>query len=1115
MNDAQLLREFAVRKSETAFRSLVERHLPLVFGTARRVTQDSAMAEDIAQTVFLLLAQKASKLSHETILSGWLYQTTRFVCSRALRGEQRRRKREETAIAMHLQNAPDPQWQRVAPHLDEALARLNETDRHAILLRFFQGERSSAVGVALGLSEEAAKKRVARALEKLRRILSRDGTELSLAVVAAGLSYEASAAVPGELASTIAAGALAHLSAGAGVTTGSALLGEVLASLKWGRIKLAAGIIGSVLLLGIFLNQAIPNWRSPAPLSADSLPKAAANRPATQTRQAGPLPGTIDINGEIVPLQTIKLTVLDAQTDAPIPNARVTHTLMQLPVEGEGVTELRTGPDGVLELHPPERVPGMPQDLSQFQASVTADDYAPREIMWLCSTGGVLGTLTPEYTVRLEHGITIGGLVVNDSGQPLSGVKLRLLGNSYQGYSYSLDSEGRISSPPEIRAEDFPSYSTPSERGPGAKPCLTDAQGRFQVNHFPSDLKSLSIDLTTPEGAHHKFITPQGSSLTAETLPFVEIAELRAGTARIVLERGVDVRGKVIAADGGPVAGAEIIEARMLGNLQVLSRGKSDEQGAFSLVNRKPREILLSAFAPGHGSVSRLVTIREAMAPVRLELPPELPLRGRVTEANFQPIAGANVVFLDYRNDGLALEWKDTTDQNGGFEWRGAPTNALVLFVSANGFAPREIRLRASAETHSVVLHPGPLESISIAGQVGDSETGEPIKTFQVKVHTMDNRVGSPGYLRQTVPGMNGQFQTELNFEQSNLHQHDALVLVIEAAGYETLLGPPFYIMEGDQQLTFKIQRGGTIEGVILAPDGSRAEKAQFATIKAWDGALASDNGLLSRKLQESSDATGAFHFQKPLGTTGLVVFHESGWAIEPLPFHNSKMTIQLRPWAKIDVTLDATTRAANGDYVAVDSLILNPPQRLQILYHTAADTQGHYVFPRVPAGEFTVSIVPAAPQKYVQSWMHTLETNVAVQAGETKTMQLACAGNTVTARLKLAGSPSGIVPVLSREVSPSRSGLAYYASYASLDAATSQWGTDPSVLEGRRAARSYYGVVSGDGLLTFHGVPPGRYTLEVKQFGPDAQLRRNIEVSEAAGEGEEVDLGVLCLDGK
>jgi RNA polymerase sigma factor (sigma-70 family) len=185
MKDAQLLKEFADERSEGAFRTLLDRHLPLVFGTARRITQNESLTEEIAQTVFLLLARKAESLSRESILSGWLYRTTRFVSMRAIRAEQRRKNREETAITMHLQTGPEHSWDSIAPRLDDALGRLAESDRRALLLHYFEGRNPAEIGEALGVKEHAARKRINRAAEKLRTILSRRGTAVTASVLAA------------------------------------------------------------------------------------------------------------------------------------------------------------------------------------------------------------------------------------------------------------------------------------------------------------------------------------------------------------------------------------------------------------------------------------------------------------------------------------------------------------------------------------------------------------------------------------------------------------------------------------------------------------------------------------------------------------------------------------------------------------------------------------------------------------------------------------------------------------------------------------------------------------------------------------------------------------------
>src|SRR6266550_5506040 len=168
MDDWQLLQNYVERESETAFRTLANRYVNLVFSVALRQVRDAQLAEEVAQAVFILLARKARGFRQDVVLSGWLFRTTRFVASRAVRAEQRRQRREQEAFAMQQLTTADDAWKRVSPALDEALEHLGETERNAVLLRFFNDRNHRETAAALGISEEAAKKRVTRGLDKLR-----------------------------------------------------------------------------------------------------------------------------------------------------------------------------------------------------------------------------------------------------------------------------------------------------------------------------------------------------------------------------------------------------------------------------------------------------------------------------------------------------------------------------------------------------------------------------------------------------------------------------------------------------------------------------------------------------------------------------------------------------------------------------------------------------------------------------------------------------------------------------------------------------------------------------------------------------------------------------------
>lgn len=208
-NDALLLQRYQARLDSASFRPLVERHLPLVWSTARRLAQgDAGMAEDITQIVFSDFARKAPVFPTGTIAAGWLHRHTCFTARKLVRTEFRRRSREHTAAQLHLDDPamnpePNTQWLEAAPWLDTALDSLSTADREALILRYYQKQDHRHIGTVMGISEDTARKRIARALEKLRTVLRRRGVVLTAALLIQFLSDHATAAVPVALAASL------------------------------------------------------------------------------------------------------------------------------------------------------------------------------------------------------------------------------------------------------------------------------------------------------------------------------------------------------------------------------------------------------------------------------------------------------------------------------------------------------------------------------------------------------------------------------------------------------------------------------------------------------------------------------------------------------------------------------------------------------------------------------------------------------------------------------------------------------------------------------------------------------------------------------------------------
>jgi RNA polymerase sigma factor (sigma-70 family) len=176
MDDWKLLNDYATKNSEEAFRALVELYAGMVYHAALRQTGNPHAAEDVAQDVFIALAQKADKIPRQATLYGWLFRAMRFAALNQARKNVNRQRREQAALVMQPTieaNEADSFWERITPHLNDALEKLSAADRELVMSRFFGNKSHKDVAEALGVSEETARKRISRAIERLRVIFAR------------------------------------------------------------------------------------------------------------------------------------------------------------------------------------------------------------------------------------------------------------------------------------------------------------------------------------------------------------------------------------------------------------------------------------------------------------------------------------------------------------------------------------------------------------------------------------------------------------------------------------------------------------------------------------------------------------------------------------------------------------------------------------------------------------------------------------------------------------------------------------------------------------------------------------------------------------------------------
>ncbi len=255
LSDHDLLAEFAGGGSEAAFAALVARHVNLVYSAALRFSGNPHHAQEITQAVFVILTRKAGGLRGGVVLSGWLYQTARLTAANFVKSEIRRQNREQEAYMQSTLNEPDAAaWEQIAPLLEEAMGVLGETDRSAVVLRFFERKTAAQTASELKLTEAATHKRVNRALEKLRKFFIRRGVTLSAGLLAGAISTHSVQAAPAVLATAITATKT--------TTTTLALVKTTMKTMTWLKLKFALGLTAATLIAGGAATVAISQTRN-------------------------------------------------------------------------------------------------------------------------------------------------------------------------------------------------------------------------------------------------------------------------------------------------------------------------------------------------------------------------------------------------------------------------------------------------------------------------------------------------------------------------------------------------------------------------------------------------------------------------------------------------------------------------------------------------------------------------------------------------------------------------------------------------------------------------------------------------------------------------------------
>jgi RNA polymerase sigma factor (sigma-70 family) len=1101
MTDFELLKRYSAHRSEEAFRTLVERYANLVFSSAARQTGDPHTAEEIAQAVFIILARKAGILNRRTILSGWLLRTTRFVALNARRRELRRLQAESEAAALY-EPETDAAWSQLKTVLDEALAGLSSSDRNAVTLRFLEQKRFKEIATIMGTTEDAAQKKVSRALERLRTKLGKCGVVLPGAIVAGALSARAVQAAPVELL-----GQLARLGtdSAAGAASVSHLAAISLARLKAARVREIAvqgTLVVVFLILLLFVGNGVRKWSQAGQTAAvgnvAGTPISSPSRPVTSTPAI-----------QLMALGYLLLNVVDVQTGTPIAGARVTSVrdaglpgslTNRFVTDGAGRCDVPFGPEpGEEEWH--------------FRIEVLKDGHVPKFVSWAATRGDVFEELPASYTVKLERGTVISGLVLDESGGPVSGACV------------TLNVEGPWTTT-GVAAEREGLAVTHME--------MTDEKGHWLCNHAAAQFDSLRLLISHTDYPMSTFECARFHATTNLGVAYLDEAELRSGSAVTRLKRGLAIGGVVTDEEDKPIAGARLTEEHRWSAPDANCQTGAD--GRFHFGNAPETGLALTVRADGFQSAD-VMAPANTNGPLRIRLAKAVTLRGRVLGEDANAIPYARIAFSCTNLAREPVYWDAWTDGEGRFAWPSAPPVPVLCTISAAAFVMQtNLELRSDGLEHEFRLQPTVRSRpLRIAGTVTDAESGGLIPDFKVLVGSILERNLVPGdtaritlapELRTT--GRDGRFSFLIPPE--SLKELDQLNVEISVGGYASARESITRAFIMNRELRFNLKSVPSLAGVVQLPNGDPAVGAVIMLYSATGNGGEAERVFmqlpgqldlrLSRGSHLESDVDGKFKLPNAPPESTLFAAHKEGFVTLRLNQLDPSHCIKLEPWGRVAGSL--RIRSSPG---AKKQILLNNSaagEQLQVTLWATTDDDGNFSIDGVPPGEWKL-------------FPHS--EHVKVRAGETSVVNLGGGGRKLIGKLKGSGDNGALAYSDYRVMlnskwfptsAPRRSEFADPAAYASIKnewlRRREQFGQSEAGREAGQKTREYNTVPQTDGTFAIDEVLPGTYELRIlgdplkvnpSQMAKLDELTQEITIPGSKEPGDTVDVGVLDLEMK
>jgi RNA polymerase sigma factor (sigma-70 family) len=899
------------------------------------------------------LARKAPRLVSHTSLTGWLYTSARFQAGKARRAEHRRHLREQESHAMSqlLQTSEtEILWREMRPALDDVMHQLNDADREALLLRYFERKPLAEVGARLGLSENAARMRIERALDKVRALLSKRGITSTAAALAIALTERAVAAAPAALVSQVSRAALAA------VATGGVVTGLIPTALKW----LAGAAI--VVTVGFMV------WTRHAPAASQTHvpPSLAAVSQTISSNSAQQNPvATIAQTTVLDTTNKLTLHVVAADSGQPVPMVDLDFWIS----DGRGVHHLK-------ELHVDRfgncDVPVARAATAELTLVSERDGFADTRLQWHVDHGDVI---PQTYTLRLERAVPIGGQVVDADGNPVVGAKIAFDNHGMQG-------SANPSSELSTETTDF--------TWPFSIETTSDAAGHWQVDRLAKGvLRSLDAYVTHPEHAASGF----GAGNDGRT-----VQQLIAGAYVFRMSRSTDVGGDVTDSSGNPIADAHITVG--YGPPLRKRSGDAGRDGTFSLRGCLVEETFITAAAPGFAAAMISANLYRDHGPFHLTLQPGKTLRLRVVDSEGQPVPQARVIYNSssgFPSEPLPVqtEFDRLSDNQGLVEWDSAPDTNLEFNIFATGHSSGRFHARPDGTDHVFTLAP-PFNPLTISGSVLDAVSGKAIPSFRIITGWPVTNATTGGvtgrwseFNQDWLRFQGGVFRYKVDHPLNTPNR--SYILKFEADGYAPFVSRPVGVLETNTNFQVAMQPAPIASVTVTTPDGQPAAQAEVGFVSPHSNLMLTPGGFRQEMLSVgrliAADNSGHFTWTVDPDVSEIIIAHPRGFAQLSAGELTNEPAIKLQSWGRIEGTLITGGQPAAHRLLHLE---FGPEDRYSIRFDlnrfgAETDDAGRFSFPQVPPGPRDLDLGRADDTDTGR-----LLTNLDVPPGETVTLNIA-----------------------------------------------------------------------------------------------------------------------------